>query len=414
MPDHADLTHGERDEHTDDVQLDQRGQLGTKRDHRPDRRRRQEQDSVGERQPVPTGVQLARQIAVLRQHRAQHREAVEGGVSGQHQDQRCHRGDQQEPQVKAPEHGLRQLCDQRLLLITRRGARQLGVRIVDDLDPGLYGQHDHAHKHAHRNDAQHQQRGCRVTRLGLLKRRHPVADRLDTRQRRTPRRKRARHQEHQRETDDLAVLCVHFKSRGLGPNRIAQHENPEQPPHEHGADSGDERIGRDRERQPGFPNPTQVHRHDQHDRADGKQHLVLVHERAHRADVGRRRRYRNSNGENVIHHQGAGNHETAGSTQVGGDNLVVAPTGGVSVHVLPVTRHHHEQNRGDRQADQRRHRIGRQAGHREHQKYLLGGVGYRRHRIRGEHRQGDPLGQQGVTEPVTAKRPADQQPTRRG
>ncbi len=84
------------------------------------------------------------------------------------------------------------------------------------------------------------------------------------------------------------------------------------------------------------------------------------------------------------------------------------------MHVLPVTRHHHEQNRGDRQADQRRHRIGRQAGHREHQKYLLGGVGYRRHRIRGEHRQGDPLGQQGVTEPVTAKRPADQQPTRRG
>ena len=35
-------------------------------------------------------------------------------------------------------------------------------------------------------------------------------------------------------------------------------------------------------------------------------------------------------------------------------------------------------------------------------------------RIGGEHRQGDPLGQQRVTQPVAAKRPADEQPARSG
>jgi hypothetical protein len=81
----------------DDVQLDQRGHLGAERDHERDGRQRQEQDAVGEGQPVAAGVQLPGQIAVLGQDRAQHREAVERGVGGQHQDQCGHAGDQNSP-----------------------------------------------------------------------------------------------------------------------------------------------------------------------------------------------------------------------------------------------------------------------------------------------------------------------------
>ena len=94
VPDHADLAERERHEHTDDVELDQRGDLGPERDDEGDRRERQKQDAVGERQPVTTGVQLAGQVPVLGQNRSQHREPVEGGVGGQHQDQRGDAGDQ--------------------------------------------------------------------------------------------------------------------------------------------------------------------------------------------------------------------------------------------------------------------------------------------------------------------------------
>ena len=44
-------------------------------------------DAVAVGQPVAPGVQLAGQVAVPGQDRAQHREAVEGGVGGQEQDQ---------------------------------------------------------------------------------------------------------------------------------------------------------------------------------------------------------------------------------------------------------------------------------------------------------------------------------------
>ena len=94
MPDHADLTQRERHEHPDDVQLDQRRHLGTERDDERDRGEREEQDAVGERQPVTTRVQLARQETVLRENGSQHREPVERGVGGQHQDERGNPGDE--------------------------------------------------------------------------------------------------------------------------------------------------------------------------------------------------------------------------------------------------------------------------------------------------------------------------------
>ena len=195
VPDHTDLTQRERDEHADDVQLDQRGHLRAEGDDRQHGDPRQEQDPVGERQSVAAGVQLPRQVTVLRQHRAEHRESVERGVGGQDEDQRGHRRDQQEPDVEAAEDGLGQLGDQGFLVVVRRGAGQLRRRVGDKLDPDPLRQHDDADQQGHRDPAQQQQSRRGVARLGFLERRHAVADRLDTGQRRAARRERPRHQE---------------------------------------------------------------------------------------------------------------------------------------------------------------------------------------------------------------------------
>ena len=109
----------------DDVQLDQRRDLGAERDNERDRGEREKQDAVGERQPVAAGVQLARQVTVLRQNRSQHREAVERGVGGEHQDQRRHPGDQEQPDREVVEDRVGQLRDQRLLVVARRCTDEL-------------------------------------------------------------------------------------------------------------------------------------------------------------------------------------------------------------------------------------------------------------------------------------------------
>ena len=62
--------------------------LASKATIRPIGEQRQQDDAVGEDQPVAAVVQLARQVAVLGQDRGQQREAVEGGVGGEDEDRR--------------------------------------------------------------------------------------------------------------------------------------------------------------------------------------------------------------------------------------------------------------------------------------------------------------------------------------
>ena len=258
------------------------------------------------------------------------------------------------PDVKAAEDGLRDLSDKGLLLIAARDAGELRSGIVDDLDAGLLGQQDDAHQQTDGDCAQHQQRRCRVARLGLSKRRHPVADCLDTGQRRAARRERPRHQEDKREAGDRTAFGVHDKSGGFGPYRIAQYVDPEQAPAEHEPHADDERIGRDGEGHPGFANTTQVQRHHQHDREHAEQHLVILHERDRGSDIRHRRGGRNSHRENVIHHQRAGDGQAGIGAQVGGDHLIVAAAGWVGVHVLPVAGDHDQHHRRHGYADPRR------------------------------------------------------------
>ena len=154
MPHHADLAQRERDEHADDVELDQRGDLGLEGDDERDGRERQKQNAVGERQPVAAGVQLAGQEAVLRKNRSQHREAVEGGVGGQHQNQRGDEGDEKKSEREVVEDRVGELRDQCLLLIVGRCPDQLFVRPLGHLRARGPRQQDDAHEQAHRDDPQ--------------------------------------------------------------------------------------------------------------------------------------------------------------------------------------------------------------------------------------------------------------------
>jgi hypothetical protein len=63
VSDHAELAQGEGDEDADDVELDELGDLGVVEDDQADRRGRQDDDAVGEGEPVAAGVQLTRQVS---------------------------------------------------------------------------------------------------------------------------------------------------------------------------------------------------------------------------------------------------------------------------------------------------------------------------------------------------------------
>jgi hypothetical protein len=93
-------------------------------------------------------------------------------------------------------------------------------------------------------------------------------------------------------------------------------------------------------------------------------------------------------------------------------DLVVAAARGVGAHHLAVGQHHGDQQEDDghreprRQVEERRPRQG------EHDQDLLRGVGHGGERVAGEDRQREPLGQQGLTDPVGADGPADDEPFR--
>ena len=123
--------------------------------------------------------------------------------------------------------------------------------------------------------AEQQQRRCGVAGLRLSERRHPVADGLHACQRRAAGRERARHQEHHRESHDVAVLGMQLELRRLGLQRGAEHIDLEQAPAEHDVHADHEGIGRDGERGAGLAEAPQVRRCQDQDREDGEQHLVL-------------------------------------------------------------------------------------------------------------------------------------------
>ncbi len=297
-----------------------------------------------------------------------------------------------------------ELRDEGLLVVVGRGAAQLLQRMLGDLHAGFLGQHDDAHEQRDGDPAQHGQCRRRVARLRFPEGRYTVADRLDSGQRRAARREGPRDKEYQGESEDLAVVGVHLEIGRLGLQRCVEEMDLEEPPAEHGEDAEHERVGGNGERGARLPDAAQVDRRQQQDGDHREQHLVMVDERHRRADVRHRRGHRHGHREHVVHQQRAGHGQPRGRAEVGGDHLVVATARRVRMHVLPVACDHDEHDPRDRQPDPGRHRIGRQARHRQHQEDLLRCVRHRGQCIGGEHRQGDPLGQQRVRQLVAAER----------
>ena len=88
MPNHARLAEREREEDAEDVELDQARDLGVERDDQQAGDQGEQDDPVGEHQPVAAVGELVRQVVVAPEQRREDREAVEGGVRGQDQDRR--------------------------------------------------------------------------------------------------------------------------------------------------------------------------------------------------------------------------------------------------------------------------------------------------------------------------------------
>jgi hypothetical protein len=84
---HAEASHRERGEHADRVQRDQVVDVGVLDDQQRDRDDGQQDDRVGEHQPVPALEQPPGQERVARHVAGQEREAVEAGIAAGVQDE---------------------------------------------------------------------------------------------------------------------------------------------------------------------------------------------------------------------------------------------------------------------------------------------------------------------------------------
>ena len=115
VPHHRGLAQGEGNEDPDDVELDEPGDFGVVGQDQDTRRARQDEDAIAVGQPVAAGMQLSRQEPIARQDRPQDREAVEGGVGGQDQDQPGDDRDQDHTGAKAVEDRLGHLAHDRVL-----------------------------------------------------------------------------------------------------------------------------------------------------------------------------------------------------------------------------------------------------------------------------------------------------------
>src|SRR5690606_21761170 len=142
----------------------------------------------GEGEAVAAGVQLAGEVAVLGEDRAEEREAVVGGVRREEEDQSGGRGQDHEQDAAVPEDRLRDLGDHRVLYVV--GAEgdtvvdQVLGRVLGQLDVSGRGEGDDPAEHGDGQEAHHGERGGGVARLGLAKGGDAVGDRLDTGERR--------------------------------------------------------------------------------------------------------------------------------------------------------------------------------------------------------------------------------------
>jgi hypothetical protein len=154
-------------------------------------------------------------------------------------------------------------------------------------------------------------------------------------------------------------------------------------------------------------------RSEQHHRRDRDRDLVTVEPVDGRGRVLRRRGDRHGNGEHIVDEQSARDGQSRGHAEVDRCYLVVTAAARVGVHVLPVGRDDDEHDQGDSDADLPGVRVGREPGDAEREEDLVRRIGNRRKGVTGEHREGDPLGQEGLVQTVAAHGSTEQDPLER-
>ena len=274
VPDHAGLAERERDEHARRCRA---GSAGSPRPGTPTisthGERGQEEDAVGERQPVAAGVQLAGQVAVLGQDRAEHREAVERGVRGQDQDQRGRRRPRSRSRIEPPpKTASRELGDDRLLDVARGRVRRtapagsstilhVGQRASAMMPTNMVTDD------AARAAAAWSPR-CGSSAAGTPARRWLIASTPVSAVR--PRRTRAAAGSTQRQPGERVALgraMVEVRARRAGP-ASPRTQIADQPGDDHADDADHEHVRRDGERGARLAHAAQVHRGEQRDRDD--------------------------------------------------------------------------------------------------------------------------------------------------
>ena len=375
---------------------------GVEQHDQDDRHHREEQDAVAVGEPVAARAELAGGEAVLGQDRAEHREAVERRVRGEHQDDAGHRDDEVEAGREAAEDGVRDLRDHHALVeavrhrLPGRGLQPVDLVRVDVLQPHLLGQHDDADHHRDRDQAEQQQRRGRVAATSACGTR--------ARRWRSPRHRSARHSP--RRTPGPAgrsgaivvsgssqPSCGRIVEVARSRRPAASPANMRRKPHRHmpriatmnryvgtAKNVPDSRTPR---RFSAASTATSDHRHGD---------LVVLEGRDRRGGVLRARGDRHRDGQHVVDEQCARHGHPRPAAEVDGGHLVVATAGGVGVHGLPVRRDHGQHHHGDGERDLPGPGVGGDAGHAQHDEDLVRRVGDRGERVAGEDRQGDPLG----------------------
>ena len=239
VPHHAGLAEGERDEHPDDVQLDQPGGAGVER---PDQQRRRAAARMTmplrEDEPVAAPGELARQEAVLAQDRGEDREAVERGVRGQHQDRRGERLHREEPDRVCPKTAPASWAMTVRWLVAGRGADQRGRGLRRRARALTRASAVMPANMAIVRPPMIASVGGGVAALGLLEVGHAVADRLDPGQRGAARRRTpAARAPTQQQPADVAARRVIADRRRLGDRGVARATSGRSPTREHREDA---------------------------------------------------------------------------------------------------------------------------------------------------------------------------------
>ena len=355
------------------------------------------------------------QVAVAREDRAEHREAVERGVRGEHEDEAGDDRDEDDAEGEVREHRLGELADRGVLDVRRRrpAGRCAAAGLAGSsailtpvhwlramIEPSIVIDRPPMSSRV----------VAALSLLGFLKAGTPfeIAS--------TPV-SAAQPEENARSSRKAAASPVtpvpdsgsRVSAGALGRGERAG-EVLDEAVEPHPDDGHHEGVDRHREGLARLAHAAQVHRRQEGDERDRDDDLTPPHEVEDGRGVLHARRDRHRDGEHVVDEQRARHGEPRLGSEVDGRNLVVAATRGVGVHVLAVRRDHDDHDEHDRDRDAPA--VGgdeRPAGETEHEHDLVGRVGHRRERVAREDREREPLGQKGLPELVAAHRATEEE-----